>query len=294
MKPNSGKPPVTFQDSSPQEADAKARARAAVARAKGQNMGRPADLQLNQRFDQPVEAPTNQAAAMRPETQQGLEAMFEQAKKQAESRASSASEESAPLEIKPSKLHLYSERLIQRRAEKFDEDLSDAIKAVAKDLHIPEPPTKEEAERLEWEATSGLEPLSIDAYIMNGFVQQVIPVIPGKLTVTFRTTVEGTEAFIESRIREVRRESGANMMLSEFYRHQARFAVACQIVSFGPAKWPGLLDSSGEVDPKAFDARVGLVKQIPSQIFPKVAQHLGWFNARVEALLKDPEVLGNG
>lgn len=290
MKP--GKP-VSFSDNSNQENDAKARARAAVARAKGQNRGLPQNLDLAQRFDQPVEAPAAAPQTMRPETQQGLEAMFEHAKQQAAVK-SSVSPPEAQLEIKPSKLQQFAERLIQRRNDKFDEELELSVKAVAKDLHLPDPPTKEEAERLEWEEGAGLEPLSIDSYILNGFVQQSVPVIPGKLTVVFRTTVEGTEAFVESRIREIRREAGANMLITEFYRHQARFAVASQIVSYGPAKWPGLLDATGEVDSKSFDARLNLVKQIPSQIFPKVAQHLGWFNARVEALLKDPEVLGNG
>ena len=291
MKPS--KPPVTFSDTNAQEADAKARARAAVARAKGQSRALPSNLDLNQRFDQPVENPTPTQQTMRPETQQGLEAMFEHAKQQAANKSSAAPTES-PLEIKPGKLQQFAERLLQRRNEKYDEELEVSVKEVAKDLHLPDPPSKEEAERLEWEETADLEPLSIDAYILNGFVQQTVQVIPGKLNVTFRTTVEGTEAFIESRIREVRRESGANMLISEFYRHQARFAVACQVIAYGPAKWPGLLDASSEVDPKAFEARVNLVKQIPAQIFPKVAQHLGWFNARVEALLKDPEVLGNG
>jgi len=290
MKP--AKPAISFSDSNPQAEDAKARARAAVARAKGQNTGRPADLNLNQRFDQPVEAAAPQVG-MRPETQRGLEAMMDEAKRQAEARATSVTE-SAPLEVKPTRLHLFAERLLKRRDENFGEELAESIKEVSKSLNLPEPPTKEEAERLEWEEAAGLDPLSIDPYILNGFLQQTVPVISGKLSVTFRTTVEGTEAYIENRIREVRREGGANMLLSEFYRQQARFAVACQVVSYGPAKWPALLDGNGDVDSKAFEARVALVKQIPAQIFPKIAQHLGWFNARVEALLKDPEVLGNG
>lgn len=291
MKPT--KPAMSFSDANPQGEDAKARARAAVARAKGQNAGRPTDLNLNQRFDQPVEATAAQAT-MRPETQRGLEAMMDEAKRQAEAKAVASANEGPPLEIKPTKLHLFSERLLRRRDENFGEELTESIKEVAKALHIPDPPTKEEAERLEWEEAAGLDPLAIDPYILNGFLQQTVPVISGKLNVTFRTTVEGTEAFIENRIRDVRREGGANMLITEFYRHQARFAVACQVVSYGPAKWPPLLDGNGDVDPKAFDARLALVKQIPAQIFPKVAQHLGWFNARVESLLKDPEVLGNG
>jgi hypothetical protein len=232
-------------------------------------------------------------ATIRPETQRGLEAMMDEAKKQAEARASTAAAE-VPLEIKPTKLHLFAERLLKRREENFTEELAEAIKEVTKQLNIPDPPTKEEAERLEWEESANLDPLPIDQYILNGFLQQTVPVITGKLSVTLRTTVEGTEAFIESRLREIRRESGTSMLISEFYRHQARFAVACQVVSYGPSRWPSLLDASGDVDPKAFEARLALVKQIPAQIFPKVAQHLGWFNARVEALLKDPEVLGNG
>ena len=292
MKPSK---PVSFSDSNEQAEDAKARARAAVARAKGQNAGRPSDLNLNQRFDQAADNTQATPTTLRPETQRGLEDMMEEAKRQAQARASAAAtEDASTLEIKPSKLHRFSEKLLDRRFTNPEEDLAEAVQIVAKELHLPDPPSKEEADRIEWEASANLEPLSIDPYILNGFLQQTVPVIPGKLNVTFRTTFEGTEAHVENKIRELRRESGAGMLISEFYRHQARLAVACQVVSYGPAKWPSLLDASGEVDTKAFDVRLSLVKQIPSQIFPKVAQHLGWFNARVETLLKDPEVLGNG
>jgi len=232
---------------------------------------------------------------MREETQRGLEAMMETAKAQAAARAAREEEEQVPaLEVPNSKLIEFVEKLIRRRDEYFSEDIATSVKEVAKALKLPEPPSKEESERLEWEASADLTPISIDAYIMNGFVHQVIPVIKDKLHVAFRTTLEGTEAFIETRLRDYRRDTGNQLTINELYRQQARLALAAQIVSFGTNKWPNLFDANGDVDAKVFDARLTLVRQIPAQIFPKVAQHLGWFNSRVDALLKDPEVLGNG
>lgn len=290
----SSKPAITLNDSSANSDDAKARARAAINRAKGQSSARPVAPDLRQRFDQPADpVQEEKPAALRQETTEGLEAMMAASVKQAAERAKAGPAET-PMEVPPSKLLRFSERLIKHREDNYSESLADSVKAVAKDLHLPDPPTPEEAERAEWEKAAKLEPLSIDSYIMNGVVQQVVPVLGDRLRVAYRTTLEGTEAFIETRMRDFRRDSGSQMLMTEFYRQQARLALAAQIVSYGTNKWPSLLDANGEVDAKAFDSRLALVKQIPAPIFPKVAQHLGWFNSRVDALLKTSDVLGNG
>lgn len=129
--------------------------------------------------------------------------------------------------------------------------------------------------------------LDIGQYLMNGEVTQVVPVIPGKLEITFRSVTDLEEAFVDSALSKNR-----EMTTREFVRSSNEYALAFHIVAVNGTRWPQTV-VDGKVNETAIEKRITHVRKLSSPIFLLLTQNLGWFLERVSKGLT-LEVLGNG
>lgn len=131
------------------------------------------------------------------------------------------------------------------------------------------------------------EPIDIGQYLVNGEVSQTVPIIPGKLEVTFRSVTDQEEAFVDAQLSK-NKETTARV----FLRTSNEWALAFHIVAVNGHRWPATI-VNGDINEAALDKRLGHVRKLSSPIFQLVTQNLVWFLERVTKGLT-MEVLGNG
>jgi len=132
------------------------------------------------------------------------------------------------------------------------------------------------------------ETLDIGQYLMNGEVTQVVPIIPKKLIVSFRTVTDLEESYVDS---EMGKEG--DMTTRAFLRKSNEWALAFHIHQVNGVKWPPTQDGDGTVSDKAIQRRLAHVRKLSSPVFTLISKNLAWFLSRVETTL-NAEALGNG
>lgn len=148
-----------------------------------------------------------------------------------------------------------------------------------------------EDEQLRKRVEENAPEIDVGGLIMQGFVTQEIVIVPGVLSVTFRTTEEHEDSYAEWALRPL--VGDENCTMNELRRQTIRNGLALQIYAWNGDKWPKVTTVPGKVDPDAFENRLQRVHRIPSPLFGVIAQHLGWFNGRVGKTLT-VAALGNG
>lgn len=130
------------------------------------------------------------------------------------------------------------------------------------------------------------KPMSLEDYIMNGGVKQVVPIIPGKIVPTFRSAsvdedlevkrmmfgVQGTDIYIANRF------SLMQLTLSLF--------------AFNGEPLPDHLNRDGQFDEDLFNKKFEKVRKYPTQLAEDLVNNYMWFDDRVKDLFG--EDLGNG
>ena len=131
------------------------------------------------------------------------------------------------------------------------------------------------------------QPIDIGEYLINGEVTQLVPIIPGKLEVTFRSVTDMEEAFVDAQLSK-NRDATARV----FLRHSNEWALSFHIVSVNGHKWPPTM-VNGEINEAALEKSKAHVRKLSSPVFQLITQNLVWFLERVTKGLT-LEVLGNG
>jgi hypothetical protein len=125
--------------------------------------------------------------------------------------------------------------------------------------------------------------------VLTGRVRQRVPVLPGKIEFEYQS-LTGTEDFwVESNAQlEANTEWGVRSWVV-----YARLAMS--LVSVNGKALPTHLNKDGEIDTKAFQAKMRMVMKYGSKILDFAVTNMGWFNSRVEKIFQDDfESLGNG
>ena len=287
------------------------KAREALERAKARAGARPSAPEIPGFFDEaqgaPPAAPRPGTSApppqgLRKETADGLAALGEEMRRQA------AEDNEAAPPAPDDEAGDLRERLAEAMHAALEvagitgRDRDAVVREAFRSLDQPPPPTEDEKERQRVEAE--IDPLDIGTYVMSGGVEQEVPFLRAggrTFTVTFRSTREREDEFVEKELRlfrspgkdiegkEIPPPTGIEVM-----RHQTRLALAAQIIAYNGAKWPPIRNDRGEIDEKNFDRRMDMVREFPSHVFNRLSQHAYWFNDRLHAALRNPEVLGNG
>lgn len=132
-----------------------------------------------------------------------------------------------------------------------------------------------------------IDKIDIGKYLMNGETSQVVPIIPGKLEVTFRTVTDMEEAFVDEKLAK---DKGATARV--FLRQSNEWALSFHIAAINGTSWPATV-LQGEINEAALQKRLGHIKRLSSPIFGMITQNLVWFLERVSKALT-VEALGNG
>ena len=275
--------------------------RDAVLAAKQRQGDRPLEPEVGGRFDQPVSeeaarahrrggAPDPESARLSAESARGLEALAAQA------RATAAAAASAPPPAVESSETEKDDLLRAMHAALDAAGMMENRDAVVRDafrtLGSKAPLSQDEIDKAKLEAK--LKPMDVGSYLISNYLEQEVPVIDtGAVTlmVRFRSAQDGDEEFVEMELRKFRATTPPPAPY-EFLRHQSRVALAMQIRSYNGSVWPKVHKNDGSIDETAYSECLDRVRQLPSHIFQRLAQHAGWFNDRIEALLTDREVLG--
>lgn len=129
--------------------------------------------------------------------------------------------------------------------------------------------------------------IDLGQYLMNGEVTQAVPIIPGKLVVTFRSVTDLEEAFVDVKLAQNR-----EMTTREFVRKSNEFALALHISEVNGTRWPAPI-TDGKMNEAAVERRLSHVQKLSSPVFQLITKNLGWFLDRVNKALT-LEALGNG
>jgi hypothetical protein len=129
--------------------------------------------------------------------------------------------------------------------------------------------------------------IDIGQYLINGEVTQLVPIIPGKLEVTFRSVTDLEEAYVDAQL-----SKNKELTTRTFVRMSNEWALAFHINSVGSNRWPPTV-VDGKINEAALEKRLGHVRKLSSPIFQLLAQNLVWFLERVSKSIT-MEVLGNG
>lgn len=252
-------PAVSFHDDPPPSSKYKD----IIAKAKSRDRARPGDMEGTPRFD---EVNTSWDAPSRPaqiseKTAAGLQAVAEA------TAAEQARREEDPFELENTNTHISAANI--------------------EETELEEPLTEDERLRkaIESRITEGLD---IGQYLMNGEATQVVPIIPKKLIVSFRTVSDLEESYVDS---EMAKEG--DMTTRAFLRKSNEWALAFHINQVNGVKWPPTQDGDGTISEKAVQRRLAHVRKLSSPVFTLITKNLAWFLERVQNTL-NAEALGNG
>jgi len=257
---------VSFHDE-PVESEKKEKYKKILERAKGKSKNKPGPLEGTPRFDQmpstdtrPEFTPGQNPERISETTEAGLQAMQRATSAKAEKEAKESSSDADFKFVK--------------------NELTDGNKEEKKES---------EEDKMRRVIESRLSDVDIGLYLMSGGeLLQEVPIIPGKLVVEFRTATDYEEFYVDNQLSKER-----DMTNRQFFRRANEWALATHINSLNGTRWPKVLDPSGGINEEALEHRLGLVRQLPSQLFSMLMQNLAWFLDRVSTSLT-MEALGNG
>jgi hypothetical protein len=252
------RPPVSFHDSPPAGGS---KYSDVIARAKsGQVAERPKDLTNTPSFENTQrswESRTPPKTQLSPKTAAGLSALAE----------SNPPPAPAPRAV--------------------DREEADEPQEAAEDSKIDTAPV-DDTEKLRKAIESRISSeIDIGQYLINGEVTQVVPVIPNKLEITFRSVTDLEEAYVDTQLSKNKEASTRT-----FVRTSNEWALAFHIAAVNGTRWPATV-VDGKINEAAMEKRLAHVRKLSSPVFQLLTQNLVWFLERVSKSLT-MEVLGNG
>ena len=175
-----------------------------------------------------------------------------------------------------------------KAAEQTADNAEDEVHKPEEVEEAPKELTDEEKLRAAIEAR--LSPIDIGQYLVSGGeVVQLVPIVPGKLEVRFRTVTEYEEGWVDTYLGK----QGGSLTNRQILRALNECSLACYIESVNGSKWPPSVGRDGQVIPQNIDERLSRVRKLHSSVFALLVQNLGWFIDRVNKSLT-VEALGNG
>lgn len=132
------------------------------------------------------------------------------------------------------------------------------------------------------------QPMSLDDLILKDEVQQVVPVVPGKFEITFRSMTPDESLFIK---RYVAKETIQNdqYLMEKFSLCQ----IACSLLAINGRPLPDHRTMDGTVEEKNFEVKLKAVMKKSAYVLADIGINYAWFDIRVRKLLNSGD-LGNG
>lgn len=125
---------------------------------------------------------------------------------------------------------------------------------------------------------SRCQPLSLEDLLINGSVQQKVPIVPGKLEPTFRSPQGDENLEILRLMSSVRGSEDYILDLMQLYR----LTVGLHAINSRP--FPNHLGVDGEFDEELFMKKFKIIKKMALPILADLVVNFGWFARRVQKL----------
>lgn len=132
------------------------------------------------------------------------------------------------------------------------------------------------------------EPMRIEDLIMKDEVQQEVPILPGKLTVRFRSASPQENLFAK-RLMADEKVTSDQYLLEKYGLMQ----LTLSLVSINGSSLPNHLDENGQPDDKLFQIKLKMIMKKSAYLVADLGINFFWFDLRVRRLL-NPDDLKNG
>lgn len=133
------------------------------------------------------------------------------------------------------------------------------------------------------------EDMKLEDLIMRDEVQQVVPVIPGKFEITFRSMTPDDNLYIKRYIAKNDTGQSDQYVVEKFGMCQ----LTCTVVAINGRQLPDYRKADGGVDDELFDKKLKMLLKKSAYIVADLGINYSWFDIRVRKLL-NPDSLGNG
>jgi hypothetical protein len=136
-----------------------------------------------------------------------------------------------------------------------------------------------------------LQPLDLGDLVVNGYIIQNVPIIPGKFEVQFRTAEGDTDLALKRLIME---DSKSLEVSERYYLDKfSLMSMAAFLHGINKKVYPDYHDKNGDFDDDKFRAKFRMVIRLPLPMLASIGIHATWFEERVRQLFV-MEKLGNG
>lgn len=136
-----------------------------------------------------------------------------------------------------------------------------------------------------------LEPLDLGDLVVNGFIVQNVPIVPGKFEVQFRTAEGDTDLALKRLIME---DSKSLEVSERYYLDKfSLMSMAAFLHGINKKVYPDYHDKNGDFDDDKFRAKFRMVIRLPLPMLASIGIHATWFEERVRQLFV-MEKVGNG
>jgi hypothetical protein len=132
-------------------------------------------------------------------------------------------------------------------------------------------------------------PMNLEDLILKDEVTQLVPVVPDKFEVTYRSMTPEENLYIKRYIAKNDQGQSDQYVMEKFGILQ----LVCSVVAINGRAMPEFRKGSGEVDDKAFDAKLAMLLKKSGYVIADLGINYYWFDIRVRKLL-NPDALGNG
>jgi len=131
--------------------------------------------------------------------------------------------------------------------------------------------------------------MRIEDLILRDEVQQLVPIIPNKFEVLFRSMTPDENLFIKRYVAKNDSGQSDQYVLEKFSICQ----LVCSVLSINGRALPDHRKTDGDIDEKAFETKLKFLLKKSGYIIADIGINYSWFDIRVRKLL-NPDSLGNG
>jgi hypothetical protein len=132
--------------------------------------------------------------------------------------------------------------------------------------------------------------MSFEDLIINKESRQVVPIIPEKLVIEYRTHEAHEDFFIKEKIADATDKGKSRSYVLDLF---ALYNLALDVVSINGKPIASHLDADGKVVPDAFEKKLKHFERYPTVLLNDLSINLNWFQERVQKLLT-PDNIKNG
>lgn len=177
------------------------------------------------------------------------------------------------------------EEAIKKAAEDKKDELLDVFDFMAQDEATRILSNKKRRQEIE----SRLQPMDFEDLLMKGYVEQTIPILPGKFEPRFRSLRPAESLFIKVYMSKDT-EATTDSYTAEKY---SLCQLACSLVAMNGKAYPDHRNTKGEPEMDLFKAKLKMLLDQSVYIIADLGIQFVWFDIRVRRLIS-PDRLGNG